>query len=188
MMIIPVNSFNQVRIIPNSLLVFDIDETILSFEEIDEGWWKRTFSKFFNTTKDFDLAEELSLKKWISYVGSKKLHFFDEPNFKSLVKSAKKSGCEIIMLTSRKNFLFEMTINHIANYNIDIDSGSIYFNENKGQVLYDIITKKYPNLYNIIFVNDQKSNLEDIVNKFSCLEQYSLQLYNIHYFTPCCKI
>jgi hypothetical protein len=92
------------------------------------------------------------------------------------------------MLTSRKNFLFEMTINHIANYNIDIDSGSIYFNENKGQVLYDIITKKYPNLYNIIFVNDQKSNLEDIVNKFSCLEQYSLQLYNIHYFTPCCKI
>ncbi len=184
-MIIPITSFNQIELISKSLLVFDIDETILSFEDIDEGWWKKTFSKYYNQTQDYDLADELSLKEWISYIEKAKPQLLDEVNFINLLNSARELECEIIMLTARRKFLFDVTISHLTHCNIDIDSESIYFNKDKGQELYDIVTKKYPTVTNIIFIDDVMSNLEDVQNKFKDNQNYTFQLYNInHYDEP----
>ncbi len=181
-MIIPINSFNQVGLIENSLLVFDIDETILSFEDIDEGWWKRTFSKYLAQTNDYDLSDELSLNEWVSHITKVKPKLLDEINFIKLVKKAKELNCEIIMLTARRRFLFDATISHLTHCNIDIDSASIYFNENKGKELYEIVTKKYPNLSNIIFIDDVIRNLEDVEKTFEPYPNYILNLYNINHY------
>ncbi len=78
------------------------------------------------------------------------------------------------MLTARRKFLFDVTISHLTHCNIDIDSESIYFNQNKGQELYDIVTKKYPTVTNIIFIDDVMSNLEDVRNKFKYNKNYTL--------------
>ncbi len=181
-MIIPINSFNQVQLVPNSLIVFDIDETIISFEDIDEGWWKRTFDKYYTRTNDYDLADELSLNEWISHISNSKPQLLDEINFIKLITQAKELKCEMIMLTARRKFLFDITLSHITQCNIDIDSDSIYFNKNKGKELYDIVTNKYQSFENIIFIDDVESNLEDVANTFNNLEQYSLQLYKINHY------
>lgn len=181
-MIIPINSFNQVQLVPNSLIVFDIDETVISFEDINEGWWKKTFSKYYGQTNDYDLADELSLNEWVTHIKNSKPQLLDEVNFINLIKQAKELNCEIIMLTSRRKFLFDVTIAHIAHCNIDIDSDSIYFNENKGKELYDIVTSKYQKYDNIIFIDDVESNLEDVDNTFSSLDKYTLQLYKIEHY------
>lgn len=181
-MIIPINSFNQVQLVPNSLIVFDIDETVISFEDIDEGWWKRTFTKYYGLTNDYDSADELSLKEWVNHITNSKPQLLDEVNFINLITQAKEINCEIIMLTARRKFLFDITIAHITHCKIDIDSDSIYFNENKGKELYDIVMGKYPNHENIIFIDDVESNLQDVANTFSNLDQYTLQLYKIDHY------
>lgn len=184
-MIIHISSFNQVELIPRSLLVFDIDETILSFEDIDEGWWKKKFSKHYNQTQDYDLADELSLKEWITYIENIKPQLLDQINFIKLLNLAKETNCEIIILTARKKFLFDATISHLTHCNINIDCESIYFNENKGEELYNIVTQKYPTIKNIIFIDDLISNLVNVQNKFKQCPNYTLRLYNInHYDKP----
>ncbi len=180
-MIININSFNQVKTEPNSLIVFDIDETIMSFEDINEGWWKRTFDKFYTHTQDYDLADELSLNQWVTYILNSKPKLLDEVNFINLVKFAKESGCSIIMLTARRKFLFDITLSHLTHCNIDIDSDSIYFNKNKGTELLNIVTNKYQNISNIIFIDDIESNLMDVAETFEPYTQYTLNLYKINH-------
>ncbi len=181
-MITPINYFNQIQLVPNSLIVFDIDETIISFEDINKGWWKRTIAKYYTQTNDYDLSNELSLNEWITHISNLKPQLLDEVNFINLIRQAKELNCPIIMLTARKKFLFDITIAHITYCKIDIDSDSIYFNENKGKELFDIVTNKYYNYNNIIFIDDFESNLQNVANTFSGLDQYSLQLYKIDHF------
>jgi hypothetical protein len=178
-----INSFNQVELLPNSLLVFDIDETIMSFEDIDEGWWKKTFDKYYEQTQDYDMADELSLREWVDHISNSKPKVLDEFNFIFLVELAKQNDCEIIMLTARRKFLFDITISHLAHCKVDIDSDSVYFNENKGTELLNIVTNKYPNISNIIFIDDIEHNLINVANTFAPYNKYTLDLYKINHHT-----
>ncbi len=178
-MIKSISSFNEVELIPNSLLVFDIDETIMSFEDIDEGWWKRTFDKFYIETQDYDLADEIALREWINVIYTSKPKLLDEFNFIFLVELAKQHNCKVIMLTARRKFLTEITLSHLSHCKIDVDSASVYFNENKGKELLQIVTNKYPAISSIIFIDDIKENLLNVSNTFAPYPKYTLNLYKI---------
>lgn len=55
-----INKFSEIEIIQNSLVVFDIDDTLIKFDGIDFKWWKNKFNKYYKLTKDYDLADKLS--------------------------------------------------------------------------------------------------------------------------------
>ena len=153
-----ITKFNQIDIIPNSLIVLDIDETIIKFDNINKKWWRNTFDKYYSLTQDYDNADNLSLDEWISYVN--------------------KHDCDLIFLTARNASLKDITHLHLNKVNLSVDGNKIYFNRNKGDELFSIANKDYSHIKNIIVVDDVEHNLTDIKDKFmdTC---FNLHLYNM---------
>ncbi len=52
-----IKKFNQIQIIPGSLVVFDIDDTLIKFDGIDLKWWKNKVKKYMVMTRNEQLAE-----------------------------------------------------------------------------------------------------------------------------------
>ena len=51
-----ISTFNELPDVKNSLYVFDIDETMIVFEEVSDEWWTRNFEKIYNKTQDYEYA------------------------------------------------------------------------------------------------------------------------------------
>lgn len=172
-----ITKFNQIPIIPNSLIVLDIDETIIKFDKINEKWWKNTFDKHYLATNKYDIADNLSLKEWISYVTITNPILVDN-EIHNWINSTKKLNCELILLTARNTNLQDITLSHLNFVNLNFNKEQIYFNKNKGDELLNITKKLYSNKENIIIVDDVKTNLLDIKEKFIDT-YYNLHLYNM---------
>lgn len=179
-MIKHINSFNQIRIITKSLIVLDIDETIMAFPNITKIWWKDTFDKNFANTSNKKLAESLTIEDWKNHVSQNNPYLLDENQFNKFMKKINQTNCELVLLTARNKKITDLTHKHLYHCNIDINRNNVFHNENKGEALANIINM-YPEINNIIFVDDFEKNLLSVKNKFSQdrLSHYNLSLYKI---------
>ncbi len=175
-MITPINSFDQIEIIPESLVVFDIDDTLIKFDGIDIKWWKNKVKKYMVITRDEQLAESMANLDLIKIMNTCDPELVDN-QVHDFITRLIESNCEIILLTARDTSIRELTIRHLQSVNLNFDQ--IYFNQNKGDELKKIVNERYPNISNIIMIDDIISNLEDIKEKFSDTN-YSVKLYNIN--------
>ncbi len=139
-------NFSQIKVIPNSLIVLDIDETILTFDY-----------KSIN----FNIPIKL-----------------DSENFNNFIKACKKSGCKIILLTSRLGVQHDETIQNLKDIEFRINSNKIFYSIKKGEKLLELVNDKYKDIENIIFVDDFAPNLKDVEKAFGS-NQYKLNLYLI---------
>ena len=163
--------------IPNSLLVLDIDETIIKYDNINRIWRSNTFNKHYSITNDYDHANNLSHDEWLRYIQTNEPKLVDD-NFFEWFESANEHKCELIFLTARQKHYSNITYEHLNKVKLLFDKSQIYFNRNKGDELYSIATVKYPHIQNIIVVDDVQSNLTDILEKFTD-SSFNLHLYNI---------
>ena len=172
-----ITKFNQIDIIPNSLIVLDIDETIIKFDNINKKWWRNTFDKYYSLTQDYDNADNLSLDECISYVTVTEPKLVDDEIYRWF-DSINKHDCDLIFLTARNASLKDITHLHLNKVNLSVDGNKIYFNRNKGDELFSIANKDYSHIKNIIVVDDVEHNLTDIKDKFmdTC---FNLHLYNM---------
>lgn len=177
-----INSFNQIEIIPNSLVVFDIDETLIKFDGIDFKWWKNKFNKYYKMTHNNNLADKLANQDWIKIIQMVQPELVDE-QIHQFIQQLREANCEIILLTARNEIIRELTLQHLSGLNFNFDSNKIFFNENKGDELLKLSNQWSGRFSNIIVVDDIKQNLEDIKNKMNGfgvnLQLYNIQLYNI---------
>ncbi len=174
-----INSFSQIQdVLPNSLIVLDIDETILAFEGIDEKWWISNIQREFDKIKDYEEANSITLNKWVDYIKVNKPFVIDQINFFDFISKAKSINCSIIMLTARRPCFSELTVQHIKEAGIDFDSNLIYYSENKGEELNTIVKSNYPNVTNIIFIDDSVKNILSVQNAFDD-QKYLVKLYNM---------
>ncbi len=176
-----ITSFNQVNIIPNSLIVLDIDDTILGFDGIDDKWWIDRIQYYMEKSYDYKTADHMALTDWINYIKVNKPKLLDKINFLEFLDSAYKLGCEVILLTARKECFKELTYQHVKDLDIDIETDKIYFNENKGIELKNILENKYTNYKNIIFIDDNIKNIINVQNTFENVD-YNTNLYKIYHF------
>lgn len=172
-----IKKFNEIKLISNSLIVLDIDETIIKFDNINKKWWSNTFDKHYSITKDYDHADNLSLDEWISHVTITEPKLVDDKIYE-WIDLTDKHDCDLIFLTARKKSLKNITFLHLNKVNLSFDENKIYFNENKGDELFNIANKEYSHKKNIIVVDDIKSNLIDIQDKFTDTS-FNLHLYNM---------
>jgi hypothetical protein len=177
-MIRTISKFHQIKIIPKSLVVLDIDETIIKFQDVDKKWWKNKFNKYYRLCKDYDLADRMAHKDWIKLVSVIDPILVDE-NIHDWITLIKNNDCPLILLTARSNILCELTSQHLNKVNLNIEKDRIYFNENKGDELYKVAHDLYPEIENIIMVDDLESNLVDIKEKLS-QTRFNLHLYNMN--------
>ncbi len=143
-----INNFSEIEILPNSLVVLDIDETILTFD------YK---SREFNTPIKLD-----------------------SKNLDDFIKTCKKSGCKIILLTARLIRQHDETVRNLKDIEFRINPDNIFYNTKKGDKLLKIVMDKYQDIENIIFVDDLFSNVKDVESVF-CFTQYKLNLYWIEH-------
>ncbi len=176
-MITQINSFDQIEIIPNSLVVFDIDDTLIKFDGIDLKWWKNKVKRYMVRTRDEKLAESMANADLIKIMNTCDPELVDD-QVHNFITRLTESNCQIILLTARDENLRELTCRHLESVNLNFDQ--IYFNENKGDELKKIVRENYPNISTIIMIDDMLSNLEDVKEKFTD-SQYDFKLYNIKY-------
>ena len=179
-MIHNINSFSQItRPKSNTLIVFDIDETILTFPIINKNWWDRTVNKLLPIYKE-NTQEYVELL-WNNYISNLEPILLDSINLINFINKSVKNNCEIIFLTARDKSISKLTVNQLLKCDFNIDPSRIFYNKNKGIELKNIVTNYFPNVKNIIFVDDLDENLVNIQSTFNCFEllKYNLDLYKI---------
>lgn len=174
-----IDTFSKITLpMSNTLIVFDIDETILSFIDINKKWWNDNYERLLPIYKE-NTDEQVELL-WIDYVSKNKPILLDEYNFKFFLNSIRYK-CEIILLTARNEKIYELTIKHLNECKLNIHPSRIFFSKNKGKKLQDIVNNIFPNIKNIIFIDDIEENLISVLNVFNKkeLSKYNLELYKI---------
>ncbi len=182
-----INSFIEVQIKEKALIVLDIDDTILGFDGIDDKWWIDRINYYMGKSYDYKTADSMALTDWINFIKVNKPKLLDKINFLEFIKKSRDLNCEIVLLTARKKCYEEMTLQHVKDLDIDIDSDKIYFNENKGLELKSILNNRYPDFNKVIFIDDNIKNISNVKSFFENLKttsslDYELDLYKIYHY------
>jgi hypothetical protein len=168
-----ISTFNEIKLKPNSLVVLDIDDTLIYFDNINHNWWKEKFEYYYSYFKDYDNADIETYDIWISHITQVSPKLTDEYVFK-FFDDCLKNNCKIILLTARNKNNKNLTIKQLQECKLLFDEKDIYFDENKGDCLKNLITNVYTNFKSIIFVDDLENNLNDVKNS---LTNYEIELY-----------
>lgn len=163
-----IKTFNEIQISNPSLLVFDIDETILYYKSIKHDWWKNISDSHFYILGDRFKADMLTYVSWYNEICKSIPLHTDEIGMKNLLVRSKEHKCKIIFITARKEDSHEITVKHLNELGIEHDE--IYYTNmvgNKGEVLNKIICDKYPDYNEYVFVDDLENNLLQVKEHIS---------------------
>jgi len=183
-MIKHINSFSGISPIkPNTLVVLDIDDTIISFPNIHKDWWNETYTNLYYYDKQNAYKQTNLL--WLDRIVKSKPSLIDKKNFNKFLEQISQNNCELIFLTARDENIAELTINQLKYCNIDINPTKVFYNRHKGKELEYIVRNIYPNVKNIVFVDDLIENLINVAYTFNTpkLFKYNLELYKIKHKT-----
>ena len=108
-----ITDYKEINLKNGALLIFDIDETIMKFDGISAKWWKTRFEHHYKIMKDYDNADQTTLKEWIEHVHINRAQLIDKESFFDIIhKSHHDYNCEIIFITARPKDLKNITEKH----------------------------------------------------------------------------
>lgn len=164
MNVINTNTFDKIIIKPKTLLICDIDDTILKFEHIDSKWWNEKYHYFLAESNNPEQADSKTLECWIEYVITNNPTHTDQVGFQNLLKKISETKSELIFVTARRIGLEEITKKHFDHINISNQDYKIYHigNVPKGKFIKSNI--QFDNFENFVFVDDLDKNLESVYN------------------------
>lgn len=148
--------------ISDHLIVLDIDETVLYFEDMHDQWWSDTFAHFYREHRDYDRADEESLKKWKETIVYKEPIPTDPDGLKRLLSE----DTNILFLTARDPDFEKVTMGHLKK--VGFESPNVIFCglENKGHVLQKWLVDNAIDK-GIIFVDDKEHNVKNVKESVS---------------------
>jgi len=177
---ITIDNYNEISnsycfLIPiKILIIFDIDETILKYKNIDKKWWQNKFMYYYELTNSYELANELSMKDWIIHIHEIEPQHTEINSFNKLLKfinviNKNKNIIDIEFLTARDDILKNITIKHLRKFLPENLQINISFSNGSNKAPY--INTNYNN---IIFIDDLLSNLQDVYKVYNNKIQYYL--------------
>lgn len=168
MNIININTFDKVIIKPNTLIICDIDDTVLKFEHIDSKWWEKKYDYYLTQSQsnDPEQADSKTLESWIEHVITNNPTHTDSKGFERLLNKIVETKSELIFVTARRIGLEEITKKHFDLVNISNHNYKIYHIGNipKGKFIKSNIQND--NFSHVIFIDDLNKNLESVFNVF----------------------
>jgi len=169
MMYKTIKSFDEVNIIENSLILCDIDETLIRYRDINHNWWNERKNYWSSELINIDMSsiDNMALMDWRSYIKINKPKHTDKDGFKRLYNKIKEYNCDLILVTARDSSLLEHTKETLND--LDIDFKRIYFTSTipKGEFIKDNINLQ--NYNKIVFIDDNLNNIESVYNEFGKL-------------------
>lgn len=180
-----IKNYDEINLdLKNTLLVLDIDETIIKFPEINQKWWDDNYGEQYKI-HEMGKAREIVLKRWINIIETNKPIMLDEKKFNDLITKSNELKHKIIFLTARIPNLETITKKNLNDCGIKYDENDLYHlpkepvPKNKGQIIKEVV-KQLDYIENIIFVDDVMHNIESVINEFKidddCIK-YNLHLY-----------
>ena len=169
----------------NTLLVLDIDETIIKFPEINQKWWDDNLNYYY-TLYEMGKAKKIVFNQWLEKIHNNDPIMLDINKYNLMIDKANNHGYKIIFLTARPPDLRNITEKNLDSCNIKYNKDDIYFlpNEigikNKGQIIIDIV-QQLTHINNIIFVDDVMHNIDSVINEFTSNDKYK-QKYNLELY------
>ena len=146
-----IQNYDEIIILPNTLVIMDLDETIIQFRGIHETWWQ-----YYKRHK----GDLLTYREWLKHISKTLPEMLDSIEFTRFMNIIQKTNSRMVILTARSIKLCELTLQQLTYCNIHLPLDDIYFSEKKGKVTHDL-KKKYA-YSNIVFVDDKKENIDDV--------------------------
>lgn len=172
-----IKDYGEIRIIPNSLVILDIDDTIIKFPELGKQWWKNKFDEYMNLYNDSEKADIETLEEWIRNVKIMKPEMINKESFNRFINDVFTNKCELVLLTARQIKIKDLTEHHLKHCEVVVDSSNIYYSQSKGDEINKLLNNRFINIKSIIFVDDMQKNLMDAHKKID-QTKYDLYLYN----------
>ena len=146
-----IRNYDEIEILPDSLVIMDLDETLIQFDGMYDKWWGDNLRH----------ATELEVyRRWIQLISFTMPSMLDQYEFDKLVRRIERSHSRLVILTARSAKLCEITLQQLVYCNIILPLDDIYFSDKKGKMAHSI--KRRYTYSNVIFVDDKKSNIRDV--------------------------
>jgi hypothetical protein len=158
-------SFRDVKIYQNTLIVFDIDDTVLGYKEIAHDYFNKQLIYHKKNISCENTIMNNAVNDWFNLVRKSTPHHMDEDGFIDLMRKISINESEHLFLTARNPKFKDITEKHLNKININYKNIYYVAGENKGEILKNII-KDYPEYNKIIFIDDMEKNLTDVYKTF----------------------
>lgn len=106
-----ITSFDQVKMIPNSLYVLDIDETTIKYKwkyddhipHINIKWWENVNDNLLSIYHDQTHVDIIAEYLWERHISTTDPIHTDKTGFDFLLQFIENNNCQLIFLTARSD-------------------------------------------------------------------------------------
>lgn len=160
-----VATFAHVEVVPNTLVLLDIDETILFYDGIDEDWWSEridyhaTSSQCCNET-----AMLLSIDDWFRHISCHHPRHTDRAGLDALLRSIEDTHSHLLFITARNPKYKPITIDHLRRLGLQRVEDRVHYLGGwpKGDYIQtNIDTSSYAR---VVFIDDVSKNIASVAD------------------------
>jgi len=150
-----IKNYNEIDVLNNSLVIFDLDETIIRFPYVTSKWWENTKKAY--ALIDEKTADLRAYSDWLYIIKTYEPSLLDIIEFNNLLERIKESNSSFIIVTARNIQLKDITVIHLQQFGISCD---VYYTLDK-RITINAIKKNY--VYNhIIFIDDNPKYIKQV--------------------------
>ena len=153
------DSFRDIYIPDNALVVLDIDDTVVLFKEMGRSWWanrEKELVLLHGATK----GRELVMREWVYGAHIHTPVLTDPEQFPLFLQRIFDASAHLVFLTARSAKLRQLTEFHLTSCGITVESEQVYFSRDKGLTLKSIVCSG--GFQDVVFIDDMESNLESV--------------------------
>jgi len=161
-----INSFNNIKIVENSLIICDIDETLLHFKNWDSNFWINNYNHYLKIYNDKEKAKNKTDIEYEKYIYSIKPTHNDKNGFFEMTNKIKKSNSKLIFVTARDLEAKNFTHNNLKKLKVNYKKYPVFFSAltPKGEFIKHNFNLSSFN--KIIFIDDLEYNINSVTNEF----------------------
>ena len=170
---IPIKTFRDVPVPTKALVVLDIDDTVMRFEELGRGWWAKKETELTKLVGKAKAREEV-MREWVSGAHIYKPILTDPEDFPKFLTRVFDAGAHLVFLTARSAELRQLTEFHMSACDIAVESERIYFSREKGAAVKSIVGSG--GFSKVVFIDDMEHNIESVLSELK--GQAEVQAYH----------
>lgn len=164
-----IKNYDEINVEPNTLVILDIDNTLIKFNSMGKTWWKDRIEHYKQHT-DAETANKLVYDDWEVTLNIEIPEPLDCDKYQDLLERIKMTNSKLMLLTARDINLKDITINQLNDCGIQIKD--VHHSYPKGKKVKELYEQyKYDN---IIFVDDHLDNVEDVELE---MKEYNIECY-----------
>jgi hypothetical protein len=160
-----IHTFKDIPIKRNTLVLCDIDDTVIVFEKLGKKWWRERFDDYYERTGDFEWSEKAVLKEWVYTIRTMEPVHVDEHGFCSFVERIEQTGSTLVFVTARGEDISDLTTIHLNSAGIYPKTDVHHTNNTpKGEYIANVID--FDDFEHVVFIDDMEHNIQSVQSTF----------------------